>query len=134
MKIRQAALTVTATDLANHLSCRHLTALDLRLAKGEIGEPSWQNPHADVLRRRGEEHERAYLAHIRAQGREVADLTGLAPDRAQAAMRAGASAIAQAAFQSGPWVGRSDVLLRVERPSDLGPWSYEVVDCKLART
>ena len=30
-------------------------------------------------------------------------------------------------------MGRADVLRRVEVPSDLGPWSYEVLDTKLAR-
>ena len=31
------------------------------------------------------------------------------------------------------WGGRTDVLLRVETPSALGDWSYEVVDTKLSR-
>ena len=30
-------------------------------------------------------------------------------------------------------LGYADFLRRVERPSDLGPWSYEVWDTKLAR-
>lgn len=34
----------------------------------------------------------------------------------------------------GAWGGYSDFLERVERPSDLGGWSYEVVDTKLKRT
>jgi uncharacterized protein len=36
-------------------------------------------------------------------------------------------------LDSGDWRGRADVLLRVKKPSRLGNWSYEVVDCKLAR-
>jgi len=36
MRIRQDVVTLSATDLANHLSCRHLTTLDHRLAKGEF--------------------------------------------------------------------------------------------------
>jgi uncharacterized protein len=31
------------------------------------------------------------------------------------------------------WFGRADVLRKVERQSQLGSWSYEVYDCKLAR-
>jgi predicted RecB family nuclease len=50
------------------------------------------------------------------------------------ALRRGASAIYQAAFQNGPWHGRPDFLLRVEKPSALGSWSYEVVETKLARS
>ena len=48
-------------------------------------------------------------------------------------MEAGADVIVQGAFRSGDWVGRTDVLLRVEKPSALGAWSYEIVDAKLAR-
>jgi uncharacterized protein len=36
-------------------------------------------------------------------------------------------------MQSGQWNGRADVLLRVEKPSKLGDWSYEIVDTKLAQ-
>ena len=50
-----------------------------------------------------------------------------------AAMEKGVPVIAQATLANGRWFGRSDVLLRVERPSGLGSWSYEVYDCKLAR-
>ena len=31
------------------------------------------------------------------------------------------------------WSGRADILRRVDVPSDLGDWSYEVIDTKLAR-
>jgi predicted RecB family nuclease len=36
-------------------------------------------------------------------------------------------------LQSGCWGGRVDILRRIERPSELGSWSYEVMDTKLAR-
>src|SRR5947207_12614116 len=39
----------------------------------------------------------------------------------------------RSALQAGHWSGRTDILRRVEKPSDLGSWSYEVVDTKLAR-
>ena len=51
-------------------------------------------------------------------------------------MKSGAQAIVQASLASGLWRGRADVLLRVEQPeksSRAGNWSYEAVDCKLAR-
>jgi AAA domain len=35
--------------------------------------------------------------------------------------------------RDGHWSGRADVLRRVETPSGLGAWSYEVTDTKLAR-
>ena len=50
------------------------------------------------------------------------------------AMEDGAEIIVQGVwFRSGNWVGRTDVLRRIDTPSDLGPWSYEIIDTKLAR-
>lgn len=140
MKERQGTLYISATDLANHLSCRHLTSLDFRLAKGEIAEPAWENPHVRVLQQRGLEHEKAYVDSLRARGLSIVDLSiepeETASEATLAAMESGAQAIVQASFASGVWRGRADVLLRVEqaeRPTCIGDWSYEVVDCKLAR-
>ena len=49
------------------------------------------------------------------------------------AMSLGREVIVQGAFLADNWGGRPDVLLRVETPSSLGDWSYEVVDTKLSR-
>ena len=140
MQERHGTVYVSATDLANHLSCSHLTTLDIRLAKREIAAPSWENPHLVVLRQRGLEHERSYIYDLRAKGLSLVDLSNEPEESAgkatYAAMKGGAQAIIQASFASGNWKGRADVLLRVEQrgtPSQLGNWSYEAVDCKLAR-
>ena len=50
------------------------------------------------------------------------------------AMRAGAEVIYQATFSRDGWRGRADFLIRVDEPSDLGAWSYEPYDTKLARS
>ena len=68
MRVRQGTATLSATDVANHLSCRHLTTLNLRLAKGEIAEPSWENPHLRVIQQRGLDHEKAYIESLRSKG------------------------------------------------------------------
>ena len=46
---------------------------------------------------------------------------------------AGADIIVQAALGDVDWFGYADVLARVDRPSELGAWSHEVQDTKLAR-
>ena len=139
MKFVDNDVVLAATDLANHLSCGHLTSLDLRLAMGELHEPAWSNPHLRVLQERGLAHERAYIESLRAQGLSIADLSNELADTAEpatwAAMQAGVQVIVQAALSGGPWRGRADVLLRVDHPermSRCGAWSYEAVDCKLA--
>lgn len=136
MRILQGTVALSATDLANHLSCQHLTTLDLRLAKGEIADPSWDNPHLRVLQQRGLAHEKAYIEWLRSKGVTVVDLSNEQEAATWAAMKSGTEVIVQASLASGPWRGRADVLLRVEQPgklSRIGNWFYEAVDCKLAR-
>jgi uncharacterized protein len=137
MKISDGRIDLAATDLANHLSCRHLTALNLRLAEGKIAAPQWDNPHLRVLQQRGLEHEKAYIASLGGNGRTVVDLLGEADEKAATstydAMRRGDQVIVQAVLGERDWRGRADVLLRTERPSSFGNWSYEAADCKLAR-
>jgi predicted RecB family nuclease len=137
MKHEATGLRLSATDLANHLACRHLTDLDRGEAEGLWRRPDWYRPEAAVLAERGLEHERAYLAYLESQGRTITRLDESdgrrALERTVAAMYAGADVIAQATLANGSWLGRADVLLRVARASGLGAWSYEALDTKLAR-
>jgi predicted RecB family nuclease len=127
MKLERRQLTLSATDLARHLACRHLTMLDLRAARGEIERPYRNDPGLDALIERGFRHEAEYLDHLRRRG------LGVSQQPTLEAMKSGADVIVQADLQDGHWFGRADVLLRVDTPSNLGDWSYEVVDTKLAR-
>jgi predicted RecB family nuclease len=138
-------LTFSATDLAQFLACLHLTLLERARARGGPKPPYYDDPGIDVLRHRGQEHEQLYLSHYRAAGKSIAEPTtgdpSLPPDQRWAraaaatadAMRAGADVVYQGTLYDGTWVGRPDFLVRVDRPSSLGSWSYTVVDAKLAR-
>ena len=187
MKQQQQHLALAATDLSGFLGCRHLTALDLRAARGELVRPVRRDAAIEELRARGLAHEEAYLEWLRAQGLSVVRATaGEAGDpppalvRAEAvevseqppgaarelgsgvdsgveasgvatsgvgasgvqgtggeatlrAMQRGVDVIYQAAVAGDGWSGRIDFLRRVDTPSALGDWSYEVIDTKLAR-
>ena len=130
-------LLFSATDLLHFMGCRHSSALDL----GHLRNPGSvfpTDPFAELLARKGIEHERAYLEALRRSGRTVAELDENAPldervARTREAIRAGVEIIYQGALMRTPWHGYSDFLERVEQPSSLGPWSYEVLDAKLAR-
>ncbi len=135
-------LILSATDLAGFLNCGHLTAQELRAARGEIERPQRDDPELDVVTRRGEAHESWYLQKLRGDGRRIVeirtDAAGLeaytaAEAATLAAMRAGVDVIYQATFFDGRWLGRADFLERVDGASDLGSYHYEVVDTKLAR-
>src|ERR1043165_310569 len=136
----------SATDLVGFLACEHLTALELAAAARLVRRPLRADPELDVLQERGLAHEQRYLAGLEAAGRKVtrieADETvkdwgqrlrrGAAPT--EAAIRRGDDVVYQATFFDGRWLGYADFLVRVDAPSDLGPWSYEIVDTKLARS
>ena len=132
-------LRLSPSDLVGHLDCHHLTALDAAVARGEATKPKPWDPLLQILAERGLAHERALVDHLRQSGLAVAEIKGkpgidqARMDATLAAMRAGASVIVQGGFMRDGWVGRTDILKRVEAPSILGAWSYEVIDTKLAR-
>jgi hypothetical protein len=133
-------IQLSASDVVGHLACKHLTQLDRAVAEGRTqAPPPYFDPVVELLQRRGLEHEIAYVEHLRAERgasnvMEIREYSGAdAAERTLAAMRAGADVIVQGVFQDVRWYGRADILLRVETPSDLGDWSYEVIDTKLAR-
>jgi uncharacterized protein len=140
MQRRDAQLLFSPSDLGNFLACEHLTQLDLTLALQGGRRPSYENAYAELLRSKGAEHEQAFLEALRAAGRRVVEVRlNAARDfeegtrRTAEAMRAGADYVYQAVFFSRGWRGIADFLERVDRPSALGAWSYQVLDTKLAR-
>lgn len=138
MRFVENTLRLSPTDLAYYAACDHLTSLDLQLARGEIARPDDFCLVTEALRRRGEEHERKYVEHLKTQGLSFADLRDARTDAngAEATLRAmqmGIERIVQAPLVHERWAGRADVLVRVDRPSALGGWSYEPLDTKLAR-
>ncbi|PZF84494.1 TM0106 family RecB-like putative nuclease [Jiangella anatolica] len=138
MYVTDGRLVLSPTDLVGHLECAHLTTLNREVALGLRRRPAADDPGADVVRRRGDEHEAAVLAEMAAAYRVVEIARGSGPadaeDRTLAAMKDGADRIFQATFYDGRWLGYADFLIRNDsRPSDLGPWSYDIADTKLAR-
>ena len=129
---------LSASDLVNHLVCRHLTDLNAEVASGTRAAPSLWDPTLELLRERGLAHEQAYIDHLQDHGYVVTSIGGVGINGTTAvstvnAMRSGHEIIVQGALTDGRWSGRTDILRRVEVPSNLGDWSYEVIDTKLAR-
>jgi uncharacterized protein len=138
MRVVDDVLVVSPSDLSNFLSCRHRAGLDLAAAHKQLVRPKSDDPYAALLQKHGEEHERAYVEALRAQGKQIVDLADYKNDpdaagKTRVAMRAGADVIVQAKLESDALAGYADILLKVNAPSALGGWSYEVQDTKLAR-
>src|SRR6266566_4833057 len=137
MQVLNAELLLSATDLVAFLECEHLSALDLRVARGlEVIEQT-RTDSTELVARKGSEHEQRYLESLITQQLNVVTIPSSidgAVAATEAAMRTGADVIYQGALTDGYWRGYADFLERVPKPSPaLGDWSYEVIDTKLAR-
>lgn len=138
MRFQSDTYTLSATDLANFLGCRHRTALEMEASAGIRKRPHFDDPILELLFQRGTDHEKSYVDSLRQTGLSVVELTPVMKrDELLAAtldaMRAGHDVIVQGALADDGWFGKPDLLMRVPRPSALGDWSYEVSDTKLAR-
>src|SRR5256884_2890174 len=142
MQFLEGQLIVSPSDLTGFWECEPLTQQELAAARGEIERAERDDPMLDMLSRRGLEHEGKHLAGLRAKGLKpvefpfpegtIANLEK-ALGEAAAAMKTGAHITYQGTLSDGRWRCHPDFLIRVDRPSKLGDYSYEVADAKLAR-
>lgn len=137
MRYFGGSLLFSATDLMRFTGCAHATQLDLLRLQGKGPEPRADSADAALLQRQGDAHEAGHLERLKAQGLSVIEIDRgdlqVNAAQTQAALAAGPQVVFQGAFLAGNWGGWSDFLLRVERPSALGDFSYEVADTKLKR-
>ena len=133
-------IRLSASDLVRYTACSHATRLDLACLHGAGPEPVLTGDDTALLQAHGQEHEARYLADLEGAGKSIVRIeTGgtsmeTAVRATQEALRQGPDVIYQAALQDGLWGGYADFLERVEKPSTLGGYSYEVVDAKLKRS
>lgn len=138
MKFSNGKLTLSASDLVGYLNCNYLSSLDLAVIHGKLEKPSYYDPLLELLAERGNQHEKAYLDHLKKSGFEYVSIEGIEISDASVkatceAMNSGVPIIVQAALRSENFVGRADILKRIEKPSKFGSWSYEIIDTKLSR-
>ena len=138
MQLSDGRLSLSPSDLSGFLACPHYTQLELTATRGGRRRPVFDDPHGDMLRRKGYEHEAQYFALLAADGRSILQIRGYHDegfDPAEArrlteeAIRAGlAEVIHQPYLADGIWRGFADFLER------RAGGTYEPVDTKLART
>lgn len=138
MYLDGTTLVLSPTDLTKHLACAHLTVLDLQVARGTLPRPDQTDESLELIFRLGNEHEKAYLQRLKDSGRDVVEIPNTVDLASQVALtnealHAGAEVIYQATFLHDGHRGHADFLLRTDDTSDLGAWSYDVADTKLAR-
>jgi predicted RecB family nuclease len=144
MQMIEGRPVYSASDLNDFLACTYLGSLERLAAAGEIERPE-ASESAQLIAGKGDLHERILLAKFRErygdgvvmlEPRPERSIAALAASEAEsvAAMAAGAEIIYQPTFFDGTFLGRADFLRKIFVPSDRWPWSYEVLDAKLART
>ena len=135
MRLHDDRLHLSPSDVTAFLACEHLTTLSLAHARGEIERPEVENEQAELIFRKGLEHEQAYLESLRAQGLTVleipdpdGDYDGAALATADAIRAGEADVIYQGVLASDGWRGVADFLMK--QPDG----TYEALDTKLARS
>ncbi|KQW77842.1 TM0106 family RecB-like putative nuclease [Ensifer sp. Root127] len=137
MRTIEDRVLLSASDLMRFMGCNHATTLDLAYMRGNGPVPREDSDDAALLQKQGDAHEATHLAKLKASGVSVIEIarSDLADNarETQAALAEGPQIVFQGALLGDKWGGWSDFLERVERPSDLGSFSYEVTDTKLKR-
>ena len=139
MRLINGEIRLSATDLSNHLGCHHLTVLNVDDVLKRRKKPQFDNDSLKALQKRGLEHEAAYLESLKTAGLSVTELITEDKDtktkvaETLEAMKSGVDIIFQATLTAPGWLGYADFLRKVDKPSDLGDYSYEVIDTKLAK-
>ena len=124
------------SDLAEFAACRHATSLNLINLDTELKKTETDET-LKILQDHGDFHEKNYLARLKQEGRQVVEIPAklTQPERHRLtleAMQKGAEVVFQAALEDRPFRGYADFLLKIDRPSTLGAFAYEVADTKLA--
>lgn len=124
------------SDLSNYIHCKHLISLEKEALDGKRNKPQYTNKVMLALQEKGEKFEAEMLEKFREDGKKI--FCVLRDDR-QAfektvqAIQNGYDIIYQARLgKANEWQGWADFLIKVAVPSDLGNFSYEVMDTKLA--
>ncbi len=98
MKLHHQSIHYSASDLVNYLGCKYITELDRQVVLGRLAPPDWKNPALELLQKKGQAFEEAYVEHLKTEGLKVCELDGRDDNAAVEAMKQGYDIITQARF------------------------------------
>lgn len=132
-------LVFSPSDLITFMESPFASWMD-RLSIEDAASGYEQDPEDSLLvtlQNRGYAHETALLSAFQESHDRVATIETTTRDEATAntlaAMRSGEAIIFQGYLTNPPFAGYTDFLVRVDQPSGLGLYSYEVWDTKLSK-
>ena len=137
MKITEQKILYSPSDLNNFISCKYhikndLVAKELNLKKKEI------TADVKLWRKYGDEHEAIYLKLLQENNKPNITIDPKKSDQerfeaTKDAIKKGFKLIYKAFFIDKDFRGECDFLIRQEKKSDLGEYSYEVYDTKITK-
>ena len=143
-KIGDKDFLFSPSDLTSFLGCRHSTYISYKskMAKDDTSIFVKEIPTSandELIQTKGYEHEAEYLQTLKDSGLKIVEVEKnddlqVRADKTIEALKSGADIVFQAVFYDHPWRGDADFLRKIDKPSALGDFSYEVVDTKLARS
>jgi len=144
-KNKENQILLSPTDLKNFTQCKYLTKNDILFTKeegkGKELKKSTSTGDLKLVMKKGDEHERKHLNLFKDKYSNYKILYQKKKTEKEqfretvAAIKEGKEMINQAFLMDddGKFRGYADFLIKVNTESDLGPWSYEVYDTKIAR-
>ena len=137
-KYSNSKVYFSPTDLVVFLNCNHATYLDVKSLDEDL-EKTEASATVKLLREKGLEHENSYLQQLKDEGKNVVEISKKGSlrkriEQTNTAINSEADVIYQAVFLDSSFRGDADFLIKCDTPSQLGNYSYEVLDTKLART
>jgi uncharacterized protein len=138
MQRYRGKMIYSASDIVNFSECEHITTLDMI----DLDTPLPRTEETDemaLISAKGHSHESAYSAKLKHKAGSFVDIASSSDDievRAEEtvkAMNKGVEIVYQATLYDGKQVGHADFLRRIDAPSSLGDFSYEVIDAKLSK-
>jgi len=137
LKHFHGTILFSAADILNFLDCEHHTCLDLTDLETPLPRTE-SSEELMLIQTRGQAHEARYAGKLKKEGKGFIDIEqsgNTLNEKIQAtleAMRLGTDIIFQPFLRKDNLFGIADFMRRVSRPSDLGDYSYEIIDAKLA--
>ena len=128
------------SDLVSFLGCNHSTFEDYKALSDGYPIPGIEDDtYESLIINKGIEHEKECLEKFKSEGFTVVEIPVEEPVEIRAsltisAIHSGVDVIYQAVFLDNPWVGYADFLVLSDTHSELGEFSYEIYDTKLAKT
>jgi predicted RecB family nuclease len=137
LKLFHGTILFSAADILNFLDCEHHTFLDLTDLETPLPRTD-SSEELKLIQTRGQAHEARYAGKLKKDGTSFVDIEQAGDtlnEKVQAtleAMRSGVDIIYQPHLKKDNLFGIADFMSKVARPSELGGYSYEIIDAKLA--